>query len=214
MPIIRATVTIPMDSGVAEDAVTNTFHFNVTDAVAGSADIEAKLEEFYGVNTTTGDSIFGSIMSGNVDNLNVVLRTYNLSDPEPRVPVLTSTLSGLPGPPASALPPELAICLSYRAAYTSGTPNARRRGRIFIGPLNDSVNGAGIAGDVVVFSARDTIAAAADRLATASDAVSDWVVRSDVGNTTATVIAGWVDDAFDVQRRRGIRATARSSWSV
>jgi hypothetical protein len=38
----------------------------------------------------------------------------------------------------------------------------------------------------------------------------EWVVRSDTTGATAPVTDGWVDNAFDTQRRRGNRATQRN----
>ena len=58
------------------------------------------------------------------------------------------------------------------------------------------------------------IAQAGEDLLTASLAAADWhwVVYSTVqpaGQRTADVVNGWVDDAFDIQRRRGLAANSR-----
>jgi hypothetical protein len=113
----------------------------------------------------------------------------------------------------STLPPELAICVSFRAALASGVNAARRRGRVYIGPLSDNAREGG--GDPQVASAaRIALAQDADDLLTASNASADWSwgVYSRTDGILRPVVAGWVDDAFDVQRRRGLEPTTRSTY--
>jgi len=41
----------------------------------------------------------------------------------------------------------------------------------------------------------------------------DWVVYSPTNGNTVNVDNGWVDNAFDTQRRRGLAVTARTNWT-
>lgn len=113
--------------------------------------------------------------------------------------------------------PRRAIAMGAPATHL-GTPRpaARRRGRMFFGPLNDGArDGAqGAAVPPIVSGALQLALVEAEK--TLADSVGgiqlgvfsrrDWVVRECRG--------GFVDNAFDVQRRRGHRSTARSLWNA
>lgn len=150
---------------------------------------------------------------------------YDLSDAEPRVPIDSDTIDWTPAT-GGAFPAEVAMCLSYRGELLSGTNPARRRGRIYLGPLDD---GTGVTGNDVTVDegARNTIIGAAQDMAESGftgDAF--WVVFSptlagtppwDVGtleDASTRVLAGYIDNAFDTMRSRGSRASVRSSWST
>lgn len=106
---------------------------------------------------------------------------------------------------------EVALCLSFRG----GVNTARQRGRIYLGPLgyNDTD------------SARPEVSLITNalNLATAFSNLGgvdiDWCVHSpttragslDLGPSTHPVKLAWVDDAWDTQRRRGLRPLARTT---
>jgi hypothetical protein len=137
---------------------------------------------------------------------------YKMSDPEPRTPFITLTMDPI-AVGTSGMPEEVAICLSYYATPASGESPARRRGRIFIGPLSQTAFDSSSVG---TFStpdptARAAIASAAAVLADQSEAFQ-WAVYSPTDQIARQIIGGWVDNAFDTQRRRGRRATTRNTW--
>ena len=110
-----------------------------------------------------------------------------------------------------------AICASFHG----GAPiTARRRGRIYVGPLGTL----GVAADVTNAPHRPATAFmthlrdAMSRLRTQSLALSTpciWVIRSSMPSVNyVPVIGGWVDNAWDTQRRRGPVASARLTWSA
>jgi len=86
---------------------------------------------------------------------------------------------------------------------------------VFLGPLAQaSVAGASgqVEGGFI-----DTIIASGSNLKDASDAATDWawVVLNGLDATSTTTLPvdnGWVDNAFDTQRRRGLRPTVRTTF--
>lgn len=148
-----------------------------------------------------------------IDPTAASVKAYNINDPIPRAPVYES-LAAIPVTPAasSAVPLEAAICLSFQGNPISGVPQARRRGRVFLGGWAHPI----AAGDSDSFPIVDPIITAgiADAANTfATGTISDgwvWVVYSRVLGTGAPISNGWVDNALDTQRRRGTDATART----
>jgi hypothetical protein len=204
MPILRCQLRIPHSNGVPADTCVNTWHVTAVDAEEGTlADIKAAFVAFY----EALDAYKGDIMSWGSSRW----RIYNLDDSEPRQPIDDVAAAVTAAPSSNNLPHELAICLSFRGELVSGAPAARRRGRIYFGPLSDdtrTVTGA------VNPTFRALVATAGGTLLTTSNAASDWawVVYSPTAGQAYPVVAGWCDDAWDVQRRRGVLATTRSTF--
>jgi hypothetical protein len=203
MPIVRAQVSIPAFSTVSEDTVTNTWHFTATDTEEGTlASMQAALVAMYeGFDTWKSDLHVWQ---------NSRVKWYDLDDEEPRVPVKDAAIAFTSAPIGDSLPHECAAVLSFHGDYVSGASQARRRGRIYFGPLNTS---AVTASSGMLASALPTgLATAAGVFLTTSNAASDWawVVYSPTSNQAFPVVAGWVDNAVDIQRRRGFKASTRT----
>lgn len=208
---VRAQLTFPADTAIPADATSITFHFAATKADPAGANIKDALMSFWtGANTTRKISDY---LSEAVDQGNTRIRLYDLADPEPRVPFLDDVVAF--GEPASSakLPPELALCVSYQATRISGLDQANRRGRLYIGPLNSLAMGASPNDRPSPLFIAD-LKSAATRLMTeaAADNVH-WCVYSPTLGTNAIVHDGWVDNDFDIQRKRGLGATTRNVWS-
>lgn len=207
MTTIRAMVTLPMDTGAASDSVVNTWHFvTVTDAPSTLDGISNALSTFY--------SSLNSILSQNINHSAVSIRFYSLEQAKPRPPIYTKNISITSPSPAVVLPPELAICLSFQATRQAGVNQARRRGRIFIGPLNINAQNAGNIDTTKVTLVKDAGLA----LLTASRSSVEWEWVTSSATFAATpytnpVDNGWVDNAFDIQRRRGWDASVRSTFT-
>lgn len=214
MPTIRAQFVGQGGSGLPEDRFVNTFHFfgGVVAYDAAVDLIHPVLEDFYNTNLGTGVAI-GARLSEYVSR-SAQIRYYDLTTAEPRVPRIEPIT--LPAPLLStSLPEEVAICISLR-----GQPpvTARRRGRLYIGPLISS-------------AATDTTTTVPSRVANAAQwaAQADglregilaidngcvWSIRSTVpAQNFVTIFGGWVDDALDIQRRRGPGSTVRTDWGI
>jgi hypothetical protein len=220
--LLRAQVTIELDGAVPEDYIVNTWHFDGDDAV-GIQDVNdyyqavfSLLDGFY---ASIDEDLFANSISGPAQ-----IKLYDMRDPVERQPVATETLN-LTSSASPPLPAEVALCLSFRAAYESGVNPQRRRGRIFLGPIAQS------AMEVVAGQARPT-AAVRNLLAAAAGTMQEgvllnvgdpermrWSIYSpttdatqDIGLAFNDVLDGWIDNAFDTQRRRGPVATARTTF--
>jgi hypothetical protein len=200
-------------SNLPEDRVVNTFHFNDSSAYGTHVEqITTALSRFY----TGTPSVFtgvtnpvGAWLSPWVQRA-AELRFYDLTTAPPRVPTIVPMT--LPAPIAgSGLPEEVAVCLSIQ---TDVAPfSARRRGRLFIGPLCNSA----------MFSAESTHSSrpaalfqadlAASAVGLCNAGASGWAIRSTRPTQNFVLVGrGWIDDAFDTQRRRGPKPASRLNW--
>lgn len=218
LSVIKLQTRLVMVSANPKDAVVNTWHFLTDGAMSGNLDaITAAMNTFY----NAVDVYFSNDMAATGHTY----KYYDLNDPIPRAPIRTQSTNSLVIPGATPLPHELAICLSYRTFFASGIPNARRRGRIYLGPLDiTATSGGKISSSVrtAVANAGAALQAAGDATATPLTGIAGWrwVVyspRTDqlgsnlIGSADA-VTGGWVDEAHDVQRKRGIESTQRTLW--
>jgi len=193
-------------SNLAEDAVVNTWHFDTAaiDLATAAQELSKDLGAFY--------VALRPIMSSVLRTL--AFRFYDLGTPAPRAPVQGTFATWTP-PPTSfvPLPAEVALALSF---YSSRNL-PRQRGRIYVGPLNTSASGSIAAGDVDVRPSTSAVQSVADAAKLLADNVSVKGMRlgvfSTVDNLLRPVTAGWVDNGYDTQRRRGGKATSRTLWT-
>lgn len=189
-----------------EDVVVNTWYFHIPGVLPLShmPDIETALSNFW----NTCDGYLSNYYASRIPTL----KWYDMADPPQRVPVRTVQLPQLQTG-TDRLPSELALCLSYRANFQSGVRNSSRRGRVYLGPFaSNALNNTTGRPDATM---RGNFAAAGQNLLNASvgDADWTWVQYSPTRQEFSPVVEGWVDDAWDVQRRRGIDPTTRSTFS-
>lgn len=218
----RVQAEFPRSTGLSADKVVNTWYFdgdlgNTTPAEA--AVIVGRLKTFY----TATAQYLTSLLSGVVN-----YKVYDLEQSEPRTPIYEDT-QNLGTLTSADFPAEVAICCSFQADKISGENQRRRRGRIFLGPVGTASRGAITLGDVIVLATcRTTIGSAMHDLAAATS--PKWAVFSpteagppagesgaytagQLGPAFNDVTNGWVDDRYDIQRRRGSKSTARSLWT-
>jgi len=215
MGLIRCQIRLPYDSGLPRDAAVNTFYFNQTgtpDAFTGPQ-VFNLLKAFYN-DVPTGQAGAVRQLLSPVLNGVIEVAMYHIPDPEPRVPFFEDEDS-LTAVDTAPLPAEVAICVSFNGAPESGTPQARRRGRVFIGPLGQEVlSGSGSVARPDNDSIAILAAAATDLLEGATSDGRPWHVYSPTGSTSYAVVGGWVDNEFDTVRKRGIGATARTFFQL
>jgi hypothetical protein len=160
------------------------------------------LDSFYGDRSDTGSNV-GRYLAGSLHSLSYVI--YDLGDPDGGGYELASEVfptTAVASPPIA--PPDLAVCLSW----TTAKRGRSFRGRTFVGPLSDlALDATGRVPDAV----RTTLSAAGSKLIgqAGTRAVSLHVLSRTKGLATP-VTGGYVDNAYDVQRRRDIGSTART----
>lgn len=210
MAIYKAQVSLPRTNGIPADTATNTTHWRrgtTTEDLFVLA-VRGALETFYDALNTV------DIFSNQVVLNQAKLKIYDLADPEPQVPVFDGTL-GYTGanPTGNPLPSEVAVCLSWTGEPMSGVAASRRRGRTFLGPVNTACQQTADR-DTLDPTKRDGIAAAGAQLCgpLTSDGEEGLVIYSHTAATAFRVIGGFVDNAFDTQRRRGKKATTRATF--
>lgn len=214
MPLFSAQATLKGKSGIPEDVYINTFHFE-----KASAPTEAEISSlagwiigFYNL-PIGGNAPIRDFLSPVVATTGHRIKIVRLDDPKPRVPVHDEEFPLLAPTAGTALPTEVACCLSFKAARVSGVNMARRRGRVYIGPLRTTVmspDGFGNPRPATPFV--DTLQACAKALQDNTFAEAwIWVVHSPTtgGLARYPVARSWVDDAFDTVRRRGAGITSR-----
>lgn len=206
---ISAQAVFQGGSNLPEDQFVNTFHFNYPGSYAdGRVEIAARIADFYIVDPGVGTAI-GEMMSPYVRRPFQV-KTYDMTTPPPREPnVFDFTLPAV-GAFQTHLPEEVCVCLSYEAAPPV---TASRRGRIFVGPFTDQAGNA--ASTTVPTRVQGTLSSSLQDAATAlMEAPVGWSIYSRKLGTLAPIVGGWIDDAFDTQRRRGPDPSARTLWPL
>lgn len=213
---LRCQVTLTNVNSIPADASINVWHFksNSVDRIDDAVALQLALGDFY----SDIGGIFGASMNGDIDT-----KVYDLADSSPRVPISTGTGTFSPGI-GTSLPAEVAICLSYAALLESGGIPGRRRGRIFLGPLDAGV--VAETGGRAYFDASfaASVTTAAETLMNAGGTDWGWSVFSPTGagaepwsptelsDNTFVVMSGFVDNAFDTMRSRGVAPTNRVTW--
>lgn len=211
MPHYLIQHTMQSTSGLSKDRYVNTFH------VDGLLLAQSKLEEiaghikfFYGADSTHA---IGKYIARHAKTEPATIKIFNFAFPEPRVPVYeelyvpeNSNMGGTP------LPDEVCSVLSYEAAPEAGIPMSRRRGRLYLGPLENNTVQTETNGPTRPNTAFQTAAVLSfGFLAAGITAIADvtFVQRSESSGAMAPPVRWWMDDAWDTQRRRGAQPTSR-----
>ena len=216
MPVLELQHAFQGKTFAAEDVYVNTWHLNtavVPDAgmLLGAA---TAIQEFYNVVAPLATNAIVHYMSGVALAPGASIKIYNLGDLRPRQPIFSTKYDPTGGGAGLALPSEVACCLSFRGAIVSGQVEARRKGRVYLGPLNT----AACASDGIAQPQRVAPVFQNDVLKAAQKLSQDLLVFalhvavfSTVDQIGYPVVNYWIDNAFDTQRRRGERSTSTVS---
>lgn len=196
MPVHLFQVRLQGTSGLPEDVYENVLFFNNSNLSIDTAQ-------------NTCDSLQAQYnAAGFIAGVkSVEVRAYELGGGQP----IAGT--GIVAKPVLSVgvPHEIACCLSYAAEDDPDRATAKRRGRIFLGPLGSGIVG----GDRPGPSLRAAVLQFGQDLASIGTAgATTWMLHSRVANESYKVESIWVDDAWDVQRRRGLAPTLRSVQDV
>lgn len=213
-------------TGLPADDVINDWAFHFTNPLSqANMDIVFQfIDDFFnvgdGVLQAVGGYIGDSIDRAATHQMDFYkIQAGNLGAPVYSVPWLGPIAAGV----NTNLPSEVAAVASFHATLVGlseevGTtrPRARRRGRVYIGPLttevysqiedNPRLNAA------FTDALRFAMAELRDATNTTFGAGFGWSVWSRADQTLRPVVGGWTDDAFDTQRRRGVLANTRVNW--
>lgn len=209
MPVLRLQVRLPYYTNIPEDVLTNTWHF-FSDGVTPTNDAitycAGRLLDVYEL------AYGGTVGAPWVMWDQVTVHGYNLADAPPRVPfIVPMPITGVTST-STETSPETAICLSFQGVLLPGTPQARRRGRIYFGALTDAVIDPGTDDSFPIPNVAWINALVAEveaKLLDTEDAGIQWVIWSPTSSASVPVNNGWVDNALDTQRRRGFAPTSR-----
>lgn len=208
----RLQVTLLNDNALLRDAAVNTWHYgSAGDRDADTSAFVSAISAFY----NAIDSMFSSCLSGIA-----TWKAYDLADVEPRVPFNEDQITFTPGA-GTQLPNEVAVCMSFHGTLGSGINAARRRGRIYLGPLDANIVDNLTQGAIIDSATEALVAGAAETLRDVADTSdASWVVFSptsyaavpSLATSCFPVVGGHVDNAFDTIRSRGIDSTSRTLW--
>ena len=210
MSTVRVMAVFQGFSGLSRDVFVNTFHFvgsGTYDEDKALAHLEVR--DFYNLATPVNAQSVGAYLSPWILR-DYLIKTYNLEDPPIRVP--TNYEETLPTSFSSSSPPEeVAACATLHGSVPPAS--ARRRGRIYIGPLNQNAiqNGTSSTRCKPDEGFINVLAAACARVI--DTPLIAWSIRSTRPAVNyVPIVSGYVDDAFDTQRRRGTDPTARTPF--
>lgn len=208
VPVMYKLMTIlNMDTNLPADAATMTTHWQYDGAGTPSAEALLRPKQLFAYFL---DGLFtNNILSAAVNHANVQWKLYDMNDPEPRSPVSQGTETPYSTTASIEAPPELSIVCSFQGDVVSGTPQSRRRGRVYVGPLGF------LAGSSIPSTQQDHVRDAAQAMldAVQADANWTWGIYSRVDDAFVEVTNGWVNNNWDIQRRRGLLPTSRLTFS-
>lgn len=215
--IVEAQVVLPYITHLPEDVVVNTFHFNIpgTD-LAPLGDIGPLLIAHYNDTVDGPDVSLGQLLTAYIDRTtnSCEIRFYDAQAEGGPLGVGPFTLDATAQ--LSSLPFEVALCGSISGYQPGGNPR-RERGRVYYGPFNSNVlSDPDNVPAVPTAALVNTIVGTQARLAEDVDALGAdifWGVYSRVDDAIYRVSAGWVDNAWDTQRRREVPASSRTAWN-
>lgn len=190
-------VVLKNASGLPQDVYINTLHFevNAPDTLGGTMD-----------DVAAAYLAHAQIFAGYINGMTIKAYPPGLNPGGPELQK-NYTFAGTGGNSAA----EVACCLSYATVDDPEASLPRRRGRIYIGPLS----GVQITNVRPSAFLQTEILALGQGLASAGNAGnSTWLHYSKVDDAYTKIESIWVDDAWDVQRRRGLAPTTRNKQDV
>lgn len=224
----RCQVEVPAASGLPGDQRQMTLYFGRSVAPDNTAWVALKdaVRAFFNTTPSGGSGAVGSYMGDQSNASASNLVSYLIpTNPGPtgspvRIDPCAITVGG--SSTTTLIPSEVAVVASFNADLTdvpvevgSTRPQSRRRSRVYIGPLQTGAftHHATTHEPFVSNAMRGDIVAAAKQFLGTQALAAGWTqkVFSRVEWVTRDVINVSVDDAPDIQRRRGFKATVRTS---
>ncbi len=222
MAILRAEVHLPFTTNLPKDVSINALHFGVE----GDADNDSNWDDIRDLvaafwNTTISGIAPSAYLSSIIQRATdaCYIKFYD-AEADPQVLLGQRNFTANSAAVAETnYPNEVAICLSLTCTPGGSVPVRRRRGRMYVGPVNVGVEGSRtVAGEevpAVASTVRTTFATACENMATQDDfPFVSWGVWSTVNEALYVITGGFIDNDFDTQRRRQYPASARTTWGT
>lgn len=216
MTSYQAVLNLPYKSGLPRDVSQLTFAFNGPSPSSGVYDeITARVQSWINVMPPTGSAALSRYISQVVDRPKCFIEIYDISSLPAGPPkhrhqfTLGTSASG------QSLPLEVALCSSFQGDRVGVEPQRRRRGRVYLGPLNVAAMG-GTADDprpATDLMTNLRLASAELAYENGNDGIT-WCVWSRKDDLLVTITNGWVNNEWDTQRRREGRETLRQLWGT
>jgi hypothetical protein len=188
MPTYKVTMQFPFDTTLPRDVIAINPHFNTADTTALMNALKANLDSYA---PTAGKPY--------------TLKIYDALKAKPNYPIITLTNPGTA--PATGIPRELCICLSYYT--TRNVP--RQRGRLYL-PASWYTGTPGLRPTSTnITAAMGFVPGVLTKQLPPNSSWQQWSVTDRVGGAVTDY---WVDDEWDIQRKRGLKPTTRQTGKV
>lgn len=203
---LYAQTTLLTDSLDPADYQSNGF------AVQGGTTAEADLDDWAdAIRVFYNNVLFIGGMLGIQQN-NHVIKFYEIGNPAPNYPVYQTTFNLSSNPGDIQMPMEVALCISYANTTVNTVPRARRRGRIYLSGWSEAFNDAGRPVEANLSTLVGYYKTYADTVnAIPSFSAGIWSRADDF---VYAIDTAWVDNEWDIQRRRGGKPTERQTVTI
>lgn len=204
-------MVLPYTSNLPGDVVVNDLAVQLDDTSEPAFDI---LERFWNAVPVGANLDLASMISPLVSRVGNACRfevyAIDLNTGKIGSPLVVQPWTLDPNSGTSEAPPEVALCTSYASQVPAGVNAQRRKGRIYVGPFTATQSGR-VPGAPLI----DTLSKATKDLVTdLADNGTPLCVWSRADKALYPVVRGWVDNAWDTQRRRGIQPSSRATWNL
>lgn len=193
MAVYRVQVATEADSAFPRDNFVNTLHFQDTLDPGGMDDLLLDIATAYQAEWYTVSRKH-------------TLKLYDTAGPPPHPPLATYIHNPAQAPVATTGPRELALCLSF----SGGINQKHQRGRIFLA-FWPHYTTPGLRPDTTRMTDALDLGTA---FGAAGGPSTKWGVWSSTHQEFTQITQCWCDDEWDVQRRRGLRPTARVTRAI
>lgn len=217
MGSLKCVVNLPYITQLPRDVSQQTFCFITPDNDPERlSDICDALGTFYNRTDTVSEVHLGTFISPVVDRSLCWVDVYDVSSLPSGPPIYSKPIIIGSSGSTTSLPLEVALVQSFQGDKTGSMPQARRRGRNYLGPFN-TLAIATVAGlprpneDLIL-----TVQGAAQWLCSyvVEENIAQWCVWSRSSNLFVPITNGWINNEWDTQRRREADETDRTRWFI
>ena len=199
--------------------VENNWHFSYNGAInpLGAEDCavsgrSAILAFWKGGPLPSGADSLSGYLSGYLENV-IHFRWVNWEDETNTSEEMTTAT--IAARTVNNLPEEVATCVTFKCDHYGGHRRQSFYNRVYLGPLATSINaGGGTVPSRPTLAYREDVVAAYSLFREELDIlgldVARHAVYSPKHDSSGTVTDGWIDNAWDIQRRRGIDPTVKT----